>query len=423
MCRPSAFLILFFFCNLNLGAQQEPLLFPSIDQQEPTYYGDGVLNLLVQGDNLLQQSRFIESLQVFSSAIAQAPGLAEAYIRRAKVYRLTGDLRQAEEDYRRALRLDPLVVDIFAYGSPTRRANVIAIGLDSNLLLASDGLFLESYRQYLNRMTLPVASTLTAPSAFSEAEKESPWQPVKLEEALSQALAGNDAAGLRLIEDWPEEDAEAGMAYSLAGFLANRLATPEAAEAWLDKARAADPELSLSYYLKSRLAYSRGAPEEAHAYLLEALDRDQALVPARQDRLLLERKILAQSSPEKWTNEIGVYPSPAAYLNRSLAYFQQGDYAPALADAEQAIRLADRPIGDYFAWRGSLFLLSDQPILAENDFSYAIKLEGPDPVVLQNRGLARILAKQRGAGCADLKESSRRGNEAALELWTSMCSL
>ncbi len=423
MRRTSILFILIGFCYLALPAQQEPLLFPTIEQQEPTLYGDGVLQLLAQGDNLLQQSRFIESIRTFSSAIAQAPNLAEAYIRRAKVYRLTGDLRQAEEDYRKALRLDPLVVDVFAYGSPTRRANVIAVDLDSTLMLASDRLILDSYQQYLNRIILPVASSLTAPSTFSEDEADSPWKPSRLEEALTQALRGNDPAALRLLEDWPPEDPESGLAYSLAGFLAHRMGATGDAEAWIQKAIDVDPDLSLAHYQLSRFAYAQGQPDLAHEQLIEALHMDQALIPARQDRLLLERKVLGQSSPEQWTNEIGVFATATAYFNRSVAYFQQGDYAPALADAELAIRLAESPKADLYAWRGCLYLLSDQNNLAENDFSQAIKLEGPQPFTLQNRGLARVLSKQRGAGCADLKESSRLGNEVALELWTSMCSL
>ncbi len=413
-------LLLLAFSITALG-QADKLLYPRVDQQEPRRYGDGILNLLAQGEREMQRNQFVDAIRTYSSAVAQAPNLAEAYILRAKAYRLIGETTQAQEDYRKAMQLDPVVVDVFAYGSPTRRAKIMAMTVDSALLLSSHATIMASYQRYVNQMAIPLASNLAAPSAFGTSDEEVPWNVNRLDEALQLLWQNDQLKAMDLLVDWPTGDDDAALAFSLAGYIELLGGRGEYAESWWFDAAEADPTIPFPYYHLSRQALMNNYAETAIGLLEETLELDQAFLPARQDLLAIGGRYSETLQADAWTEELSVYQSPMAYLNRSLARYEAGDYANALADAGQAIQLAEQPAADLYAWRGNMYLLVDQPDMAERDLTTALT-RGADPApVLQNRGLARILSKNRGAGCADLKASSDLGNLAADELWVSLC--
>ena len=63
--------------------------------------------MVQMGENRMQQAKFEEAIFSYSNAIATDPYYAEAYMKRASIYRKLGRYREAKQDYEKARMMNP----------------------------------------------------------------------------------------------------------------------------------------------------------------------------------------------------------------------------------------------------------------------------------------------------------------------------
>ena len=110
------------------------------------------------------------------------------------------------------------------------------------------------------------------------------------------------------------------------------------------------------------------------------------------------------------------------WLNRGIARKMSGDITGALADIEQAMRLAAEDNAVLYKLRGNIFLLLGNYLAAEADYTRSIELEQGFAEAYYNRGIARILAYNRPDACLDFRESAELGYDRGEEQIQYLCS-
>jgi len=113
-------------------------LFRSNPPIEIKQYGEDVMRHLIRGDNQMILGNFNEALLAYDNAIVQSPYWAEAFLKRAIAKERMGMRSEANEDYQRALRLNPYVADLYGYPSQQRRRSMLNFPVERYLLTANE---------------------------------------------------------------------------------------------------------------------------------------------------------------------------------------------------------------------------------------------------------------------------------------------
>src|SRR5512139_1481842 len=70
-------------------------------------YGQSSRKYIKAGEEFIRNNMFDDAIDQFSHAIEESPASADGYVKRARVYELTGNYRLAYDDYKRALNFMP----------------------------------------------------------------------------------------------------------------------------------------------------------------------------------------------------------------------------------------------------------------------------------------------------------------------------
>jgi tetratricopeptide (TPR) repeat protein len=108
-----------------------------------------------------------------------------------------------------------------------------------------------------------------------------------------------------------------------------------------------------------------------------------------------------------------------AYGLRGLAREKLGDYAAAVGDFTQALRL--RPTSTVAAYRGWAYLAQEAPRLAVPDFTQAIRLNPHNGDAYNGRGTAQARLGNHQAAVADAEQALRLGPKAFRTLFNAAC--
>lgn len=113
------------FCTLaaQLSRDVSPAVFAS---SNPVTSTNRLHKHLADGDHYMRMGRVVEAIAEYDNAIASTPQFAEALIKRAIAKYHLGRINEADEDYKRAISLNPFIADMYGYKNRLRKLTVIA---------------------------------------------------------------------------------------------------------------------------------------------------------------------------------------------------------------------------------------------------------------------------------------------------------
>jgi len=107
---------------------------------------------------------------------------------------------------------------------------------------------------------------------------------------------------------------------------------------------------------------------------------------------------------EKCTQTLTANPQDAAaYGQRGAAYIKKKDYAKAVADFTEAIKLNDK--GDFYGGRGDGYRMLGKHDLAVADYTAAIKMNGRHPHYFGMRGNSYMALGKQEEAIADMEKA------------------
>lgn len=387
----------------------------------PQTYIHGPWYHVLQGDNHLNHRDYEQAIQAYDMAIALAPHLAEAYLKRSTAKRMLGRNQEAAFDLKMAFRHNPYAPDLYGEADPRNRLQVMAPNQET-LLRPWPGDYLAEYVQHL--IDSVQAGYLVADHSTRQILPEEPAETPKdrlLQLALNYRNEGNRGAALREIQRCIDRYPVSTPARAIAGWLFLESGQLQLASAALNLAREQNPNLAIIDYLLGRLAEGEGRTADAlHHYMLAG--RDPRIPFAGLAKAALDLK---QGNHEEaiatYTRLLNHRPEQSAFLhwNRAVAYACQGEALRALEDLN-ADRRPESPREHLL--RGNLLLLLSQYPEAIEHYSRAIELEPDEVSAYYNRALARILAHDRTEACLDLRRSERLGLTRSTDKITYFCN-
>jgi tetratricopeptide (TPR) repeat protein len=110
-------------------------------------------------------------------------------------------------------------------------------------------------------------------------------------------------------------------------------------------------------------------------------------------------------------------PDVATYLARAWAKTRVGQHASAIEDYTLALKI--KPGSDTYTYRGSLHLLCDAPKLAQADFGEAIHLNPKNAEAFNGLGYARVVQGQYREGVRDANKALELGPESTRLLYNA----
>lgn len=105
---------------------QTPRVFPGYVVSGPERYGDQLLVLLNESDNLVRQGRMEDAILLYDQILAQYPTLAPALMKRAELKERLGRFSEARADVALVQRTSPYAADVYNYTSSGARLQTLA---------------------------------------------------------------------------------------------------------------------------------------------------------------------------------------------------------------------------------------------------------------------------------------------------------
>jgi tetratricopeptide (TPR) repeat protein len=298
----------------------------------------------------------------FDRAIQLDPKLAAAYNNRANAYRSKGDYDHAVADYSQAVRLDPK--DAVAYDG---RGNA----------LSRKGKYDQAISDFGQAMRLdPKDAVAYDGRGFVYSAKGE----------YDRAIADFDQA-IRL-------DPQLADAYYGRGYAYSSKAEYDRAIVNYDEAIRLDPKDSVSYHSRGSVYRRTGEYDRAIADFDRAIALDPKFAKAFSDRgLTYAGKGDFDRATDDLNRAIALNPHASGYANLAAVNEMRGDLLDAIANANEAIRL-DPKDAVAFNVRGKAWFDKDQYALALADFDQAIRLDPALSDAQQNRTRAQAALVQ-----------------------------
>ena len=391
------FLSFFYMSNISFG-------------QFPMAEADKFIN---QGDNLFKTGNFRQAIDIYSNAIEVAPDYAMGYMKRAIVYRAQGDESLAEQDYRKAIRLNPY--SEFVYDSRAKMKILASdyitfpdIGqyyfqIEEGLSFIYDGFVdthynLDYYSEFLNNSQnfddmndLEYRNFLI--SGFEELATQS----------YDNALTEFDNS-LEINQDFAITHDLRGLALAGRGEIEEAIAS-------FDSAIVLNNDLILPYYNRSMIYRISGEIDKALIDINDTLARDDKNIYYYLARATLYKEAGEMDSSIKDFDKMLRLDSTFidAYIYRSLIYTFIGNLNQAQYDINAALDLDPQ---DPRLWniKGNVNMYFEDYELAIENYNEAIKLDVNFAKAYHNRGLALIMKLSKDQGCDDLRKAERLGH-------------
>ncbi len=350
-----------------------------------------------------------QALIHLDNAIADNPGVAEAYILRARVKRMMGMAESARDDMKKASRLNPYSADIFGYNGINGLIN--AMYFEPRESMASLDLSQKS-EYYLKEIESKEAS----------AEMDTEYLN-KLEIALVLIEDKNWDSALEELNEVVELNPNSHIAFDLKGLVFTETGQLEAAIDAFSESVAIEPRFSISWYNLGRIEKLRGNLDKAREYFDRAIEMEDSLTKAYFYRAKVLKSMGMEKEAIKDYNTIIKKKGDKyieAYINRGLTLKSLGDFVGAKRDLDKAIE--DNPQNpDVYKNRGNLYLLFGNHTEAMIDYTKAIELNPEYSEAYFNRGLARLMILDNISACADFQQSAELGSEKAQEHLIYFC--
>ncbi len=377
--------------------------------QFPIAEADKFIN---QGDNLFKTGNFRQAIDIYSNAIEVAPDYSLGYMKRAIVFRSQGDESMAEQDYRKAIQLNPY--SEFVYDS---RAKMKILATDY-ITFPDLGQYYFQIEEGLSFIYDGFVDTHYNLEYYSEFINNSQnFEDMNDLEYRNFLISGFDALSaqsydnaLTEIDNSLDLNQDFAISHDLRGLALAGNGEIEEAIASFDSAIALDKDLILPYYNRSMIYRISGEIEKGLTDINEALVRDDDNIYFYLARATLYKEAGDMDSSIRDFNKIISLDSTFidAYIYRSLIYTFVGNLNQAQADIDEAIELDPQ---DPRLWniRGNVNMYFEDYDLAIENYNEAIKLDVNYAKAYHNRGLALIMKLSKDQGCDDLRKAERLG--------------
>jgi tetratricopeptide (TPR) repeat protein len=366
--------------------------------------------LLIKAEQQFRALDYEGTFFTLENAVAQNPNSSEALLLRAKFKKLVGMTMEAEEDLRKANRINPLAANLYGYNGSGGLLQVLSMVPEQAVQELSTFQKLTYYYQALDNKILDdknkEAEIMLIGKVIEEIESD------HLPEALG--IINN------VLRDYPKS----AIAYDLKGMILKKQGKFQDAMDSFSKAVVIDPGFAISWYNLGRIERSLNNFKKAKTYLDRAIILQPDLTKAYFERALLLKQM---GEKEKALNDYNAIIKMKgdtymeAFLNRGLTKKMLGDYGGALADLNQAIEEFPNN-AELHKNRGNLQLLFGLHRKAIDDYTRAISLDENYAEAYYNRALAFFLIYDKISGCMDLDKSIDLGYEIATKTRSYFCT-
>ncbi|MBI1192763.1 MAG: tetratricopeptide repeat protein [Bacteroidetes bacterium] len=380
---------------------------------------------LREGDFLVNRGLWEEALSAYTMAIEIDPDYAEAYLRRANLYRHRQEFSLAIADYNKAIRLNPYAE---AFYDARVRTRILAMDLegaeqdlaDSRKIVRDEPTAREQRADaYLMLENYEAAAAELAPLLSAE------FMDTVLALKQSQALLGQgelqeaEVAARRALDLNPLSS----VAHDQLGLVLMARGEYAPARQAFDQALELNPEFALARFNRGMASLRLGNFEEA----LD--DMNQAMALSRDVPNMHFARALTRKSLGDWGGALNDYNKALGFdagfqqalFNRAVTRKMLGDYDGARRDAEQLLRLSPN---DPQIWnlRGNVALLFDQFTEAISHYTQAINMDAAYAEAWHNRGIAHLMRLEPLRGCPDLVRSAQLGYTASERMREAFCT-
>ncbi|MBX2963015.1 MAG: tetratricopeptide repeat protein [Cyclobacteriaceae bacterium] len=354
-----------------------------------------------QGTIALGYGRLEEAKALFSRSVAENPGYAQAYAARATVYERLADGNAALRDYTISLELDP---------------NQYEVLLSRGALLFQLKKYTEAKNDFRKLLRLPAGETNTI---FYRQSAHSPGT-----DQILTAQGGIHAQVynyLGLIETQLKSclsaihylDSAIVLAPNEPDYYCNRALTKKMCgvlgeEDDLKKALALNPNHPIARNNLASISASKGNYQLAEQELTEAIETDPMMLDPYLERAYfrLLRKdyagALADYNQAIKLNRL----DPEIWLNRGVVKEKLFDLVGAYRDYTEAIEL-DAVFVKAWINRGNILAAQKKYVEAIEDYSAAITYQPDYGVAYYNRAIAYFRLNKMNEACSDLKRAER----------------
>ena len=290
------------------------------------------------GEEFTRNGMLEDAIDQYSKAIDEDPSSADGYVRRARVYEMTGNFGLACDDYRRANSFLPDDTGILHN-----------LGRMCNLLGSAASATTEERNRFYAEAVTYLQKAIRAEFRNGKLYTEKVISLIGME-MWDQALAASDTA-LQLRDD------------------------------------------AVNYYHQGIIYQKKGDDNTARRQLEKAVTKDKSYATAR---LELARVLVRQGDVNSALGQCNMViqqdsKNVEAYLTRAIAYEAKLDYPAAINDVSTAILL--EPAGqEHYVTRGTLYQKFNQHLAAVSDFTKALTIDQfrPDVYLLRARSYEEI---------------------------------
>ena len=344
------------------------------------------------------------------NAVAQNPNSPEALLLRAKFKKIVGMTMEAEEDLRRANRINPLASNLYGYNGISGLLKILSMQPGKAVQGLSTFQKLTYYYQALDNKILDGKN------------KDEEIQVIGkiIEEIESDQF--NEA--LVMVNEAIIKFPNSAIAYDLKGMILKKQGKFADSVDAFSKAVEVEPDFAIGWYNLGRIERSLNHFKKAKTYLDRAIELQGGLTKAYFERALLFKQIGEKEKALDDYNTIIKMKGDTymeAFSNRGLTKKMLGDFGGALADLNQAIEEFPQN-AELRKNRGNLQLLFGLHRKAIDDYTQAIALDENYAEAHYNRALAFFLIYDKISGCADLDKSIDLGYEIATSTRDYFCT-
>jgi tetratricopeptide (TPR) repeat protein len=366
--------------------------------------------LLLKAEQQFRAFDYEGTFFTLESAVAQNPNSAEALLLRAKFKRIVGMTMEAEEDLRKANRINPLAANLYGYNGNSGLLQLLSLKPEQAVQELNTFQKLTYYYQALDNKILDGEN--------KDVEIQLIGQVIEKIESdrLSEAL--------EIINQVLTEFPKSAISYDLKGMILKKQGKFSDSVDAFSKAVVVEPKFAIAWYNLGRIERSLNHFDQAKTYLDRAIELQSDLTKAYFERALLFKQIGENEKALSDYNTIIKMKGDTymeAFSNRGLTKKAIGDYGGALADLNQAIEEFPQN-AELFKNRGNLQFLFGLHRKAIDDYTQAIALDNNYAEAYYNRALAFIVIYDKISGCMNLDKSIELGYEIASKTKSYFCT-
>lgn len=369
---------------------------------------------LQNGDNLYRLGKWDEVLNYYNEAINIDKGFAEAYFKRAKLYKTMGRFKESQEDYERGVELNPM--GEYAYN---KRASLelLAVSYKANLDFFSNQ---ETLTLGLKKERNTLIDDFILPDNFSFIETSKKIYS-RLNDAKNDFLNDNYELAEQKIDSILIDDTLNVDALNFKGIILLKQNEYKEAITYFNKAK--NVSGSYVYFFNKSIAQRLiGDIKEA----LKSLDTALMFNPNNQV-LLFSRGVVNQNlnkfNEAKNDYEATLKLNPNhfnALYNKAYLLMLTGNYIDAMFLIDKLAKLNEND-SDLWNLKGGIQILDGEYAHAVESFTQAISLNEFNNEAYYNRGLAYMMSYRPKQGCADFEYSLSKDFKEAQKAFDNFC--